>query len=94
MATLLAHFPSAVSDYFAAAFLPFFSAEGVATTAGAAATGSATFLETVFVDLAEEVFIVLVAVEVFMAGIRTRSIASHSIFEACFHFWAGRFFYQ
>jgi hypothetical protein len=51
-------------------------------------------LETVFVDLAEEVFIVLVAVEVFMAGIRTRSIALHSIFEAPFHFWAGRFFYQ
>ena len=34
--------------------MPFFSAEGAATTAGVAATGSATFLETAFGDLAEE----------------------------------------
>jgi hypothetical protein len=42
---------------------------GVATTGAAGA--AVVFLETVFLEAGAEEFIILVAVEVFMAGIRT-----------------------
>jgi hypothetical protein len=61
-------------------------ATGVATT-GVAATGVAgvVFLETVL-DLGAEAFIILEAVELFMAGIRTIKKCLESIFDPTFIF--------
>jgi hypothetical protein len=64
----------------AAAFLvTFFSATGAAAGAGAGATTSTAFV-TFLVDLvATEADIILGAGEVFMAGIRSKSVSAHSI---------------
>jgi hypothetical protein len=61
-------------------------ATGAATT-GVAATGVAVvvFLETVL-DLGAEAFIILEAVELFMAGIRTIKKCLESIFDPTFIF--------
>jgi len=76
--------------FLAAAFLAgaAVSTTGVATTGVATgAAGAAVLLEaTVFLDAGAEVFIILVAVEVFMAGIRTIPSVMESIFDPTFIF--------
>jgi hypothetical protein len=62
---------------------------GVGTTGAA---GAAVFLETVFLEAGAEAFIILVAVEVFMAGIRTLLDAMESIFGPHFIFGRAYFF--
>jgi hypothetical protein len=63
---------------------------GVATTGAAGA--AVVFLETVFLEAGAEAFIILVAVEVFMAGIRTLLDAMESIFGPHFIFGRAYFF--
>jgi len=80
--------------FLAAAFLVGVEVEVVATTGVATtgvvvtgAAGAAVFLEaTVFLEAGAEVFIILVAVEVFMAGIRTIHDDMESIFDPTFIF--------
>jgi voltage-gated potassium channel Kch len=63
---------------------------GVDTT-GATTVVGAVFLETVFLEAGvEAAFIILEAVEVFMAGIRIVKRCLESIFEPLFHFCRGQ----
>jgi hypothetical protein len=68
------------------------AATGAGTT-GVATTGAAgaVFLETDFLGVAE--LIILVAVEVFMAGIRTLGDSSHSILGSSFNFFEVKKFF-
>ena len=91
--------PEGVAAFFATAFFAGAATTGAAT--GAATTGAATtgttvlasaFLETVFLEVAGvEAFIILEAVEVFMAGIRIMYIIMESIFDPTFHFCRAHF---
>jgi hypothetical protein len=70
------------------------STTGVVTTGVVTTVGAVVFLDTVFLEAGAEVFIILEAVELFMAIIRTFFCAMESIFGPSFIFCRVRIFYS